>query len=724
MKRPISTRCLRRCLDVAAAVVAAAAVAVLVVVLGAPRAARACGGGDFGLDWRTTFDPAVLGDDAEAALFWDPDTRGVGHGPCETCAADEMQADWQAFLGLTISWTDWSKILLSASVPEIDALIQALKSKGGHPPPAGFERSAILTMPAERRDDALAALYFVGFARRVEPFAAGEPPPWEPPRPPPAGDPNVLLSNGDKALARARLPFLRQRYAFQLLRLRFYMHDWRGAVAFAEQNRAALDAPSPGLKWRAQYYAAGALLKLGERPRANLVLARVHAGWPALATAAAQDFQPMQQDDWQKTLALATSVNEKVELWRLVGLKLDALPAMEKIAALDPRSSRLALLAVREISRSEGTSADLSGLERLTGKLADSPATDRRWLFDLVAGHAAALRGDLAAARRRLDRARAARPGDPLVAKQAAASLALALARTCQPQEPKCEDELARTLEKVDASFSRRDTVRSAVRERLSDGYRKGGHCVEAELLAGGCPKEWSDPRFVEALIARVSAPATAFDRFMIDGSGHNRDELRTELGLLRFRRGDFEAARRTFREQGVGAMPLGTDPFVIHIRDCHDCDHAAYAGAKWTRASFALRMIDLRAQAERPGAAGAAAAFDLGNGYYNITELGNARSFLADTHVQADLGEAELWYKRAFDRFPSREDKARAAFMAAKSELGRLLAAPGRAATDPVDQLPIPGTWFPILRGFADTQYQREILRECGHYRRWAERR
>jgi hypothetical protein len=707
--------------------VAAAAAAALAVLLAAPGPARACGGGDVDVDSITTFDPAVIGDAGEGGLFWDPTTSGIGHGPCEDCAAREMQADWGAFFGPGVPWADWSKILLSASLPQIDALIVAAKGAGAHPPPSGFERNAVLTA-VDRRDDVVAALYFVGFARRVEPFAAAPPSPWGEPkqRPAPAGDASALFDNGVKALARAKSPFLRQRYAFQLLRLRFYMHDWPGAVAFLDRNRAPLEGPSQGLKWRAQYYAAGALLKMNERPRANLLLARVHGGWPALAAVAAQDFQPMQQDDWNDTLALASSNKEKVELWRLVGLKLDALAAMEKIAALDPRSPRLALLAVRELNRAEGKPADIANLERLAIKLADRPTTDRRWVFDLVAGHAAALLGDLPTARRRLDRARAAVPGDQLVAAQAAASLALALAPTCKGPNPKCEDELARAMNAVPPGFSRRDVVRWRVRSMLADGYLARGRCLEAELLrTAACAQApvWSDPHFVEAMLARASAPATAFDRFMLDGAGYNAAGLRDELALLQFRRGELEAAQRSLRQKGVGVTELGTDPFVIHIVDCHDCDHATYAKAPWTRASFVLRMIDLRARAERPGAEGAAAAFALGNGYYNITYFGNARSFLDNTHVQADINEAETWYKRAYQRFSRREDQAQAAFMAAKSELANLLSKqPSNYADETMDKLPIPTTWFPIVRTFADTKYYAEILRECGHYRRWAQ--
>jgi hypothetical protein len=59
---------------------------------------------------------------------------------------------------------------------------------------------------------------------------------------------------------------------------------------------------------------------------------------------------------------------------------------------------------------------------------------------------------------------------------------------------------------------------------------------------------------------------------------------------------------------------------------------------------------------------------------------------------------------------------------MAAKSELARRASQPGKGTPiDPADYLPIPTTWYPILKRLADTAYHREILRECGHYRRWA---
>ncbi len=66
------------------------------------------------------------------------------------------------------------------------------------------------------------------------------------------------------------------------------------------------------------------------------------------------------------------------------------------------------------------------------------------------------------------------------------------------------------------------------------------------------------------------------------------------------------------------------------------------------------------------------------------------------------------------------RELKAQAAFLAAKAERGTLIekqqATPARLTAD----LPVPTSWFPVVKSFADTAYHRQVLTECGTYRSW----
>jgi hypothetical protein len=517
---------------------------------------------------------------------------------------------------------------------------------------------------------------------------------------------------------------LRQRYAFQLMRLHFYRRNWDDVLVFYQANRDALEAPSANLRWRARYYLAGAFRRNKDLAHANLWLARIFAGAPALASGAANDFQPMQQSDWQQTLALVESPQEKILLWRLAGLKFDPLVAIDAIAKLDPKSDQLGLLAVREINRVEASSGDLRALQKRAERLADKPQTKRRWLFNLVAGHAAALRGDLKTARQRIASCLAEKASDPLVVTQAHASLAIALSAKWKGHTPEAETELAAEMKAIDPKFSRADAVRGRVVGALATAYGKQHQCADGVFFwAQACTNAWNDPAFVRAIIARTANSKTPFEKFMIAISGFRTEKLKRGLGLLYLVRGDFAQAAQVFQEPGVESTSLGTDPFVIHIRDCHDCDHAAYGTAKWTHALFVKRMNELHQRAtgadSNPEVA-AAAAFDLANGLYNITSFGNARFVLEGAMVEAEPSAAEAWYKRAYEKTGNRELKAKAAFMAAKSEMARLIGVPDSSA-EPMEKLPLPLTWFPVVKTFADTAYYKEILSECGHYRRWA---
>ncbi|HWU90241.1 MAG TPA: hypothetical protein VN253_23415, partial [Kofleriaceae bacterium] len=313
--------------------------------------ADACGYSAPTIEELTTFDPKVLGDPTWDGLYYDPFTAGFG-GPCADCAAQAMLADWHGYLKEAVTDADWQKVLVSATPAELAAIANHLAGKGSGAPPPGYEQSSLWKSPAAR-DRLAAAVAVVALARKVESFAMFEAYDARgnarPTKPPPAS----LLTDAQAGLKAAADPFLAQRYAFQAVRILFYRRDWAGAIAFFDKNAAALAGPSTDLAWRARYYLAGALAHDKKLARANLELARIHASFPPLAGAAAQDFRPMEEADWRATLRLARDVREKTQLWRLVGVKQDGLVAFKEIAKLDPKSDLLGLLAVRELARIE-----------------------------------------------------------------------------------------------------------------------------------------------------------------------------------------------------------------------------------------------------------------------------------------------------------------------------------------------------------------------------------
>src|SRR5262249_7571182 len=281
---------------------------------------------------------------------------------------------------------------------------------------------------------------------------------------------------------------------------------------------------------------------------------------------------------------------------------------IREIMRIDPTSNLLGLLVVRALARAESTTKrtfesddgvlvaaearELATVESIVKEIERTPGADRPWLMELVLGHLAAKRGDAVAARVHLQLAIAAQPKNPRVVDQAKASLALALAADWR-FNPHSADELARAMTSLGHGFGRAASVRSDVRTLLAKAYADAGFPVEAELLmpeetapfAFGASRgnlRWHQAAFIAELTARTNRTRTEFDRFLPAGS-HTRAHLEHELALRRLLDGDFTAAAEAFRTKRTESGLLGTDPFVIHIRDCHDCDHAKYAGSKWT---------------------------------------------------------------------------------------------------------------------------------------------
>lgn len=708
--------------------------------------AEACAGWEPSISDMTTFDPAVLGDDAWGGLEYDPFTEGYGGG-CSECATKAMLDDWQGYLKDAVTPADWQQVLMKATLADVFAIEQRLSGKS-QKAPKGFETSSLWTSAAAQKQ-LYGAVEFVELLKRMEPNVTFEM--WEQkvrPTDPLAKE----LAAAQRGFKAAKDPFLQQRYAFAVIRALFYRKEWAKAVTFFDGNLATLATPSEDLAWRARYYIAGALRKDGKAPRADLELARIHAAYYPLTGLAIQDFKPADDAEWKDALKLAKNKADKAAMWRMVGLKFDPLVAAQEILKLDAKSTLVPLLVVRELARTESlidasftnqpTTTQVTAqkkaylrLETLANKLATNPASAKPWLYELIAGHIAAKRGDLATARTRMAKAVAGAPGDKRVASQAKASLAVALVADWK-LNPQNEAELATLMRGIDPAFARMHSVTNTVRTKLALAYATANKIVDAEFLAHTVSDDfdtgddslarkinakWQSVPFLKEMIARTDQRTTELDRFIVDGS-HVKDDLQLDLAVRLTLDGDFAGAKAVFDKTTAKSQLLKTDPFVIHVIDCHDCDHEKLGEkAQWTHKNLVARLAELELTAKGGGEAGAQAALALGNALYNITHHGNARSFTDPTHQSTtDARLAERYYKKVYDSSGNRELKAKAAWLAAKAELGTQIYKEQNARPDDfIDAgMMTPKTWFPIFAKFANTKYYKEVIKECGRFR------
>jgi hypothetical protein len=701
----------------------------------------------------TFFVPEVIGEPGSVPFFATPYHRFYGMAPDQAELFDFTETnldEWDVFFAKAIPRAAWSELLYHAPLDRLDTLIFRLKGKPGALEGPG--KDVFIDYPDHRK--LIAALYYVGFAKRVEPYAieragASE---WDQKKEPidqGARDAAVaaLAEGGRKALQAASDPFLRQRYAFQLLRLYFYHGENDRCASFYDAHRGRDFSDGSSVTWRALGYAAGAHYQAKRYAQANCFYSIMFDRYQPLRLAAAWSFHPQEESDWQESLRLAKSDREKAVLWQLLGIGADGLRAMREIYALDPHSDLLPLLLVREVTHAE-LAANLTGqayapeggpgeskeLLAFVAAVAEKGTVAKPWAWDLAAGHLHALAGELEAARRCLDRAEKRLPGNEAIQRQARLSRLFAELQAMKTADPAAEPMLAAELAWVKGETagtwapSRATAFFAWAKGRLSGLYREKDDLVTALCLQDATEEPlYADSTRVGRLMAFLEkSNKSAFEAFAAGEYGYGRADLVEVQGLNALYAGDVGEAMRLLDQVGGDTLPA--DPFEIHIRDNHDADAERAGHTKYTKAEAVRRLAGLLADAKADPARAPQLYFEVANAFYNITYFGNSRAMYetAGDHFVSlprieDTSRAESFYRKAMELSTDREFRAKAAFMAAKCELGAFYSSrkPAQAGTDF-----IAGQWFKTLRDdFSDTQYYLEVIHECGYFKTYVEK-
>lgn len=616
---------------------------------------------------------------------------------------DQGLAEWREWFGSdSVPSGEWEQVLYKGSLAQLDSLILARQGRGK--PPRDWAGYALLRARGDRLDK---ALWYAGFAIRVEPWSRRGADAW--------GDwrerPGVVRIPAEKlwkaGLAQAAKetdPFLRQRWFFQLAKLRFYQLG--DADRFVDSVASALAGPSANLRWRARMYRAGALPDPVER---DLECARVAWAWPELSAMAARDFRVPEGAEWKELLRRARSRDDKLAVWFAMGLKADGFEAMGRMLAIDSAAPRVDLLASRLLERARIT-GEADTLERVAARLARSQAVARPAFWALLSGHLAGLAGDPAALPR-LERALELSGDDTLVRAQARRSRVLARLALAKGPSPELEDFVRTELSDLDSlrgwSLGGFDPL---VSRRLAAVWRAR---PEVALCLS---RSWSGSSDTLArVLAFVRRDGTPFEEFAKRRSGFTETDVRRELGAALLAEGKLaEAAAELARAPDDPA--LGVDPFRETVKDDHDRDHAETADAPWTRASFAAELVRLQKVASGHGPEAGEAALRLGLGLRAMTWYGNARSVFEGTAREPGTTGVKL-ASRALET-AARELKAPERIAFALWNLAKCQR--DSAEAENAEQIRPDGAYARLRRESADTGFWKRALRECGWLADW----
>jgi hypothetical protein len=716
--------------------------------------ALACAGGDWDETEGSMFTPEIINRPSYEPFFrtqYYPFYSDGGYYTDQLTACSDLNLkEWGLYFEGKLSKEALDYWLYKAEGKEVNNMIFTIKGTTKDAPKLNEDSKKYTLLSVSPADKATAFLYYVGFAHRNENVAAVQYDPWEEKKEPTL-DLAKQIEGGVKFFNNAKNPILKERYLYQLVRLYYFSKQYKEAISFYTTNSSLFTKEST-MKWRTLEYVAGAYYKQKEYATANYLFSQVFDNFEEHKRSAYLSFHPQENQDWEKSLALAKSTHEKIVLWELVGIYNDPKRSIDAIYKLDPKAPELELMLVRLVNTEEEHFA--SGLYLRYGKkkesqpLADNAKTATVSDIATKGNTSNPLLWNLAAAylnygAKKFDEGdkflkaaeKAKTSGEMLKAQYHIISLAGKLNRL-QKLNAAEENKLLSDLNVLfDPKISGTEHLRYSFAERwarnvLAVLYAENGEYEKAEMIVPGTVNgHFNKEENISKMIAYFDRKDhSELEKLFLERAPYTKSTYLDLLGIRYTQKDMLDEALAAF-QKAEGKTELYGNPFTIHIKDCHDCDHMASQKTKYTSAAFVAKMIEMESKAKSNKAEAAQNYFLVANGFYNITYYGNARHFYENPvnsflsydrdpkqpeRYEESCGLALKYYLLARDNSSDKEFRAKCTFMAAKCELNKWYKDTG--VSEGVDFQS--GQYYKQLKKeYNSTAYYSEIIKECAYF-------
>lgn len=672
--------------------------------------------------------------------------------------------EWHLFFKQQVTPDDLRYFLYNASLGEIDTAIFFLKDQQY---PISKTLSTNTLLKRANAVDAKDFLFYVGYAKRCEPYATYDRNDWYSQEESWRTDPSAivnLVAGGKKMLALVKNDFIKERYFFQVVRLLFMLNDYQACIDYYNANQQLLKSGNT-IRYRTMGYVAGAHLRRGETAYANYLYSIIFDQCNEMRISAFQSFKPIDENDWQQTLLLAKNKREQCVLWQLTGISHDGLRAMKEIYNIDPKSDLLDLLLSREINKAEetflptintygyfyGNNSQIDDYSFVKNDSVNNHTyhfikdvairknTVNPDLWDLSAAYLDLVKGNTQEAMNNLNRMASSAGSSTLVKNQARLLLLVGGVNESKLPDTRFENQVVNELKWLYDQSNNDQALRSSYafswcKKRLSQKLMASGDTIRAMLLDSDTnPNYYNRMDNCHAMKQFLDKKQKSrFDQFIVDIYPHSQKDIVELMAMHHFYGDQIDDALEQINElPDAGNRMLWGDPFTIHINDCHDCDHEEH-GQVYSQKTFLKRMAELDKKAKNNTKQAAEVYFEMANGFYNCTYFGNmrlfyetnlidfgyyngwSRDFSSMNRMIVDCSLALKYYEKAMNLSLDKEFKAKCCFMAAKCEQNNRFA--NGELTEGVDF--IAGKYFKKLSNdYSDTQYFNEVIEECQYF-------
>jgi hypothetical protein len=309
----------------------------LMLLLPLPRA-YACGYVDFTRPYYNLFDPNLMLTDEFSPLFYTAPLYSDNWIYGEYSQKQNI-AEWVKYLDNKVDFNALSEMIYDTRNQDLET--------ASHGTYAGGNKALHYLMANGRGE----ILNYIVFAKKCEKYCNISYY-WD--EKPEDGGQEALIEEGKKGMLNNSSPFLKLRYAFQTVKLLHLYNRFKECITLFDDFIAPLKSESI-IKYWALDHKAGALMKLKRRAQGLYLFSRVFKECPSRRYTSLYSFRVESQEEWEECLNYCKSNEEKATLYFLRAMNPSsvALEEMVQIHSLDPDSTYLPLLTVREINKLE-----------------------------------------------------------------------------------------------------------------------------------------------------------------------------------------------------------------------------------------------------------------------------------------------------------------------------------------------------------------------------------
>ncbi|HVI47438.1 MAG TPA: hypothetical protein VM802_21375 [Chitinophaga sp.] len=633
--------------------------------------------------------------------FFNPATKGQGYEPFYYTALSRFYGDitpteesvnvseWQRYAGSKITAPDIREYIYTYKFDQMQAV--------------ALDNNAVLPDSVKRNSfaqyllkDKEAARYLV-FAKTCEPSVSNSDP-WDKAK----GESftlSSLLEDAKAGLAETKNKDIRDRYAFQLVRLQHYNTDYRDAVASFDE---LFTRPASSLiYYKALALKAGALQHLRDTVQSAYLFSRVFDKAPSIrfssylsltwSGAKEQDVYKLCKDDREKAMVAA--------IYGFAPMKPDLSP-LKKVYNFDPSSPALEVLLTREVNKLEdmifnyefgvpsdsivvksltaGQSAALNNavkpLENWLDEVLAKRGLKNEDLFRVSSAYLAYLRRDYTTARAKLDKDKIK---DPVIKDQWEIVNLLVNINQQKTIDAAFEEKLLASFKWLDGKLNKRKdnewdyhgtkyffdkTYRNLLGSILAPRYHMQGDLVKEALVRGRIDSLKMYDYFLSGITARelvkddmnsgellklynfLKQPSKTSYESYLTGFFPKELNMPNIIGVSYLRVHDFKNAQEWFRK--TNKQSVSYQVFQDQLQDFGEDTADQYHKKPINQLQFCDRMLALQ-EKMKATPVDAKMYYEYATALFNISYYGRSWPFLKDYRPSTS------WYRTEHEKDP-----------------------------------------------------------------------